>query len=104
MMAVVDVFDALTSRRSYKDSWSVDAALREIIRCSGEQFDPEVVFVFKENFDKIYELYVSFQKRAAQTDETQNKIETAEQTIEASKTTHKASFLLCFAIYSFARQ
>lgn len=85
MMAVVDVFDALTSRRSYKDSWSVDAALREIIRCSGEQFDPEVVFVFKENFDKIYELYVSFQKRAAQTDETQNKIETAKQAIEASK-------------------
>ena len=85
MMAVVDVSDALTSKRSYKDSWSVDDALREIIRCSGEQFDPEVVFVFKENFDKIYELYVSFQKRAAQNDESPDKIETAEQTIEASK-------------------
>ncbi len=63
MMAVVDVFDALTSKRSYKDSWSADDALAEIIRCSGEQFDPQVVFVFKENFDQIYELFSAFTKK-----------------------------------------
>ena len=38
--AVADVFDALTSKRPYKDAWSADAALNYIRSESGHQFDP----------------------------------------------------------------
>lgn len=44
--AVADVFDALTHERPYKRAWPVDAALDEIRRSSGTQFDPAVVRAF----------------------------------------------------------
>ncbi|MGH2787766.1 MAG: HD-GYP domain-containing protein [Actinomycetota bacterium] len=46
IVAIVDVFDALTHERPYKKAWSVDDALREIQSQSGTQFDPEVVAAF----------------------------------------------------------
>jgi putative two-component system response regulator len=44
--AVADVFDALTHERPYKDAWPVDAAVCEVLRQAGEQFDPDVVRAF----------------------------------------------------------
>jgi CHASE2 domain-containing sensor protein len=44
--AVCDVFDALVSRRPYKDAWSPAEALAEIGRGSGSHFDPEIVRAF----------------------------------------------------------
>jgi response regulator RpfG family c-di-GMP phosphodiesterase len=41
--AVCDVYDALTSSRPYKPSWSVDEALTEIASQAGKQFDPQLV-------------------------------------------------------------
>lgn len=42
--AAADAFDAMTSDRPYRpDGLSVDDAVREIVRCSGTQFDPTVV-------------------------------------------------------------
>ncbi|QKC84774.1 HD domain-containing phosphohydrolase [Mesorhizobium sp. NZP2077] len=41
--AVADVFDALTSDRTYKDAWPVDRAFAYIREQSGAQFDPECV-------------------------------------------------------------
>jgi response regulator RpfG family c-di-GMP phosphodiesterase len=42
--AAADAFDAMTSDRPYRpDGMSVDDAVREIVRCSGSQFDPTVV-------------------------------------------------------------
>jgi PAS domain S-box-containing protein/putative nucleotidyltransferase with HDIG domain len=46
IVAVADVFDALTHQRPYKAAWSVEAALAEIARCRGSQFDPQVVDAF----------------------------------------------------------
>ena len=46
VMAVADVFDALVSRRSYKDSFPVDKALDIIREESGTHFDPMVVQMF----------------------------------------------------------
>jgi putative two-component system response regulator len=46
IVAVVDVFDALTHERPYKDAWPVDRALLEIEAGSGTQFDPQVVKAF----------------------------------------------------------
>lgn len=46
--AVADVFDALTSRRPYKQPWEVARAIELILAQSGSQFDPDVVSAFIE--------------------------------------------------------
>jgi putative two-component system response regulator len=46
IVAVADVFDALTHARSYKPAWSTDTAVAEIERQSGRKFDPAVVAAF----------------------------------------------------------
>jgi len=43
IVAVADVFDALTHKRPYKDAWSVEQAINYIARQKEKQFDPEVV-------------------------------------------------------------
>lgn len=48
LIAVVDVFDALTTSRSYKQAWDVDMALRELRRLSGNHLDPKLVETFIE--------------------------------------------------------
>ncbi len=47
ILAVADAYDAMTSRRPYRPSLSPERAYKEILRCSGTQFDPEVVKIFK---------------------------------------------------------
>jgi putative nucleotidyltransferase with HDIG domain len=44
--AVADVFDALTHERPYKPAWSIDAAVTEIAKNGGGDFDPKVVDAF----------------------------------------------------------
>ncbi len=56
ILAVADTYDAITSRRPYRDSMSHGFALKEIKRNSGTQFDPEVVRAFCELADEIYML------------------------------------------------
>ncbi len=46
IFAVADAFDAITSDRPYRKARSVEAARKELQRCSGTQFDPEIVDVF----------------------------------------------------------
>jgi len=48
IIAIADSYDAMTSDRSYRKGMSEDEAKNEIIRCSGTQFDPEIVKVFIE--------------------------------------------------------
>ncbi len=57
LMAVADVFDALTSDRYYKKGWLLDDAYSEIIKLSGTHFDPDVVQLFIENFSKFKDVY-----------------------------------------------
>lgn len=56
IVAVADVFDALTSVRPYKPAWSVDKAIAEIMRCSGTQFDPKLVASFSKAVPKLLEV------------------------------------------------
>jgi diguanylate cyclase (GGDEF)-like protein len=46
IISVADTYDAMTSERSYRKKMSRDEAVKELIRCSGTQFDPMVVDVF----------------------------------------------------------
>ena len=56
IVGLVDVFDALTSKRPYKDPFPVEVALDIIKKDRGEHFDPDVVDVFLENIDEILKI------------------------------------------------
>ena len=53
IVALADVFDALSSRRVYKESWGEKEVLDEIRTLRGKKFDPEVVDVFFDCLDMI---------------------------------------------------
>ena len=53
IVAVADVFDALTSARPYKRPWSVTAAVQYIRDLSGSHFDPDCVGAFLGNLEAI---------------------------------------------------
>lgn len=60
MMAIVDVFDAMTHKRVYKDAYSIDETLEYIRSNSGKHFDPQLVDLFIRNLsDIIYDDIVS---------------------------------------------
>jgi HD-GYP domain-containing protein (c-di-GMP phosphodiesterase class II) len=52
IIAVADSFDAMTSNRPYRRAMSHEAALAEIVRNSGTQFDPEIVEAFQRALSK----------------------------------------------------
>jgi len=56
IVAIADVFDALTSVRPYKDAWSIEKATAFIVSQSGLHFDPELVEVFLRSIDSILEI------------------------------------------------
>lgn len=60
VVAIADVFDALCSRRVYKEAWPIDKVFEELKVCSGTHFDPEIVEIFFENLDEILEIKSQF--------------------------------------------
>lgn len=53
IMAVADVFDALVSKRSYKDGFPFEKAMGIILEGSGTHFDPQIVHAFQEASDEV---------------------------------------------------
>ncbi len=53
IVAIADVFDALTTVRPYKDAWPFDKALRLIHDEKGKQFDPDLVDIFLGHSDEV---------------------------------------------------
>jgi hypothetical protein len=52
IFAICDTYDAIISDRPYRKGQSPDAALAEILRCAGTQFDPKVVEAFEAAFPR----------------------------------------------------
>jgi len=60
IVALADVFDALTSDRPYKKAWSVEKAIALLESESGKHFDPELVPLFKACLPKILEIKAQY--------------------------------------------
>ena len=56
IIAIADVFDALTSERPYKKAWSVEEAVQLLREQSGRHFDPELVELFLCQLPAILEI------------------------------------------------
>jgi len=53
MVAIADVFDALSSHRAYKEAWAPERVEQEMRNESGKAFDPELIEIFFERLDRI---------------------------------------------------
>lgn len=56
IVALADVFDALTSKRPYKEAWSVEKTMDLIRSEKGKHFDPELVDILEQELDKIIKI------------------------------------------------
>lgn len=54
ILAVVDSYDAMTSRRVYREPLSVEDACKELQRCAGSQYDPRVVEAFLNELAQLH--------------------------------------------------
>lgn len=58
--AVADTFDAMTSKRPYRDALPVETVIAEVERCKGTQFDPQIADIFldilRNHYDEIEEI------------------------------------------------
>lgn len=61
--AVADTFDAMTSKRTYRDALPLDTVIAEITRCKGTQFDPKIADVFLDILEHHYEEVKEIQER-----------------------------------------
>jgi HD-GYP domain-containing protein (c-di-GMP phosphodiesterase class II)/HAMP domain-containing protein len=60
IVAVADVFDALTSKRPYKDAWPVEKAISMIDEGAAKHFDPEVVAALHNSLPRVMEIYEKY--------------------------------------------
>lgn len=60
IVAIADVYDALMSIRSYKKAWTEEDTLNELLKCSGTQFDPELMDCFLEIYDTVKAIFTKY--------------------------------------------
>jgi putative nucleotidyltransferase with HDIG domain len=68
VMAIADAYDAMTSERPYRTALSHNYTLKEIVRCSGSQFDPGIVDVFLG----IHDAFSDIRNNGSRTPVTEN--------------------------------
>ena len=56
IVAITDVFDALSMKRPYKDAWPLENVIEEIVKSSGSAFDPRLVDIFQQILPQILEI------------------------------------------------
>lgn len=62
IVAVADVFDALTSERPYKKAWTLEAAVDFLSKGAGSHFDPDCVQAFLGAWDEVLEIRNRYQE------------------------------------------
>ncbi|MBF0265179.1 MAG: response regulator [Gammaproteobacteria bacterium] len=65
VVAIADVFDALTSERPYKKAWTFEEAFVYIEENSGKHFDPELVKIFIDKKEKVRKIMKSYHDDSA---------------------------------------
>ncbi|MDX1505672.1 MAG: HD domain-containing phosphohydrolase, partial [Spongiibacter sp.] len=63
--AIADVFDALSTRRVYKEPWPMEKVIAYFKDQRGKQFDPALVDIFLDNMDKVLEIHTRLHCEAA---------------------------------------
>ena len=61
IVAIADVFDALTSRRQYKDAWPIETAVNHMLQSRGAHFDPHLIDLFESVLPQILEVRTRYQ-------------------------------------------
>ena len=61
--AIADAFDAMTSKRTYRDAVPIEKVKEEIERCSGTQFDPEIATLFLDILNNEYNSILKIQEQ-----------------------------------------
>ncbi|MGI2021786.1 HD domain-containing phosphohydrolase [Shewanella glacialipiscicola] len=56
IVAIADVFDALTSQRPYKPAWTIEATMELLESEAGKHFDPKLVAEFKQILPQVVEI------------------------------------------------
>lgn len=56
VVAVADVFDALTTRRPYKEPMPIEVARDYLVENKGRQFDPACVEAFLSRWDEVLDI------------------------------------------------
>jgi putative two-component system response regulator len=62
IVAVADVFDALTSERPYKHAWEIERAVAFLKEGSGLHFDPQCVEAFLADFSEVLAIKDRYQE------------------------------------------
>jgi len=62
IVALADVFDALSSKRCYKPAFPMDKVIAIIKKDTGSHFDPKVTRAFFEGYDEIMKIYEKYQE------------------------------------------
>ncbi len=60
LIALADVFDALTTARPYKIAWMMEETVSFILGQEGKAFDPDVVAAFKDRLDEFRQIMTDF--------------------------------------------
>lgn len=66
MFMLADTFDAMCTDRPYRRARTYDEALEELVRCSGTQFQPEMVEIVQRLFPRWVEIHKAGLQRAAE--------------------------------------
>lgn len=68
IVALADVFDALSSERSYKEAWDENTILAQIERSAGTHFDPELVEIFFSRYEIIRAIQQRYKEKGDKSD------------------------------------
>ncbi len=101
ILSVGDVYDALTSNRSYRSAWTHERALDVIIQDAGTHFDPEIVHAFLQIIDGVVQ-EMAQEDQAASAAPSDLPEGTPNRADQAAQAIHRASSEL-WALYEVAQ-